>query len=103
MMMATPLRRLTLTGTSPAPSVGRVLLRVFLAHALVGSTSQNRSKEAFSARALAGLRTSMLVHAAGGLVVLLTALTLATYKPQGITPYGVPGAPTCRPMAEEGF
>ena len=36
-----------------------------------------------------GLRMSLLVHAVGGLFVLLTTTTLALYKPRGITPYGI--------------
>jgi hypothetical protein len=35
------------------------------------------------------LRTSLVVHAAGGLVVLLAAVALAIYKPPGMTPYGI--------------
>jgi hypothetical protein len=38
---------------------------------------------------LVGLQTSILAHAIGGLLVLLAALTLAVYKPQGMTRYGV--------------
>jgi hypothetical protein len=30
-----------------------------------------------------------MIHAGGGLLVLLTAATLAVYKPQGLTVYGV--------------
>ena len=41
---------------------------------------------------LSGLRQSLLVHAAGGLVVLLTAVCLAVYKPRGTTPFGSQGA-----------
>lgn len=37
---------------------------------------------------LAGLRLSLAVHAAGGLVVLMIALILALYKPQGVTRLG---------------
>jgi hypothetical protein len=37
---------------------------------------------------LIGLRTSLLVHAIGGLVVLLAATALAVYKPAGMTRYG---------------
>jgi hypothetical protein len=49
----------------------------------------------FSGGDLVGLRTSLAVHAAGGLVVLLTALVLAIYKPAGLTPFAgqTPGAP----------
>jgi hypothetical protein len=38
---------------------------------------------------LTGLRTSILVHAVGGLLILLTTATLAVFKPQGMTRYGV--------------
>src|SRR5262249_14267575 len=46
----------------------------------------------FSSGDLAGLRTSLTVHAAGGLVVLLTALALAVYKPAGLTRWSSSGA-----------
>jgi hypothetical protein len=45
------------------------------------------AKDAFSSADLAGLRMSLLVHAAGGLLVLLVVLTLAIYKPAGKTPF----------------
>jgi hypothetical protein len=35
-----------------------------------------------------GLRTSLIVHAAGGLLILLTATALSIYKPRGMTRYG---------------
>jgi hypothetical protein len=35
------------------------------------------------------LRTSLLVHAVGGLLILLGAIVLAIYKPRGMTRYGV--------------
>ncbi len=38
---------------------------------------------------LVGLRTSLMVHAAGGLLVLLTATALAIYKPSGMARYGI--------------
>lgn len=41
---------------------------------------------------LSGLRKSLLVHAVGGLVVLLCAVCLAVYKPRGTTPFGSQGA-----------
>lgn len=44
---------------------------------------------ALSGTDLIGLRTSLAVHAAGGLVILLAAVALAIYKPVGMTPYGV--------------
>jgi len=37
---------------------------------------------------LLGLRRSLVVHAAGGLVVLLVTTTLSVYKPRGMTRYG---------------
>lgn len=36
----------------------------------------------------AGLKLSLVVHAAGGLGVLLVITALAIYKPAGLTPYG---------------
>ena len=42
----------------------------------------------FSRADLAGLRVSLLVHAAGGLLVLLTVVTLAICKPAGMIPPG---------------
>lgn len=44
---------------------------------------------ALSSDPLAGLRTSVLVHSLGGLLVLLAAVALAMYKPQGMTRYGL--------------
>ncbi len=43
----------------------------------------------FSNADLIGLRTSLMVHAAGGLLVLLTATALAIYKPAGMTWHGI--------------
>lgn len=43
----------------------------------------------FSRTDLIGLRTSLMVHAAGGLLVLLTVATLAVYKPRGMMRYGL--------------
>ncbi len=43
----------------------------------------------FSRDDLIGLRTSLMVHAAGGLLMLLAATALAVYKPPGMTRYGV--------------
>ncbi len=37
---------------------------------------------------LQALRIQLVVHAAGGLLVLLAATTLSVYKPWGMTPYG---------------
>lgn len=37
---------------------------------------------------LRGIRTSLLVHAVGGILVLLVATALSVYKPRGMTRYG---------------
>ena len=50
----------------------------------------------FSSTDLIGLRTSLMVHAAGGLLVLLAVATLAVYKPRGMTRYGL-GSATSTP------
>ncbi len=47
------------------------------------------AEPAYSSASLVGLRTSILIHAIGGLLVLLAIVTLAVYKPQGMTRYGV--------------
>jgi len=47
------------------------------------------AEPAYSSASLVGLRTSILIHALGGLLVLLAIVTLAVYKPQGMTRYGV--------------
>ena len=43
----------------------------------------------FSSGDMRGLQTSLMIHAAGGLFVFLTAVVLAVYKPAGMTPYGL--------------
>lgn len=47
------------------------------------------TKTTFSSADLIGLRTSLMVHAGGGLLVLLAAAALAIYKPPGLTLYGI--------------
>lgn len=47
------------------------------------------SATAFSSAEFVGLRTSIPLHSVGGLIVLLAALMLAVYKPQGMTRYGL--------------
>lgn len=44
----------------------------------------------FSSADLAGLRMSLMIHAGGGLLVLLAAATLAMYKPKGMTLHAAP-------------
>ena len=58
-----------------------LLLKLAPISTLADAAAQAR----FSSGDLLGLRTSFTVHAAGGLVVLLAAATLAIYKPQGVT------------------
>lgn len=43
----------------------------------------------FSSADLIGLRMSLLLHAIGGLLLLLVAASLAIYKPPGLTPFGM--------------
>lgn len=50
--------------------------------------AEQAARATFSSTDLIGLRTSVVIHAGGGLLVLLTAATLALYKPQGMTAYG---------------
>ena len=53
-----------------------------------------------SAARWSGVRLSLIVHAAGGLLVLLAAMVLAVYKPRGLTPYGYRRtSTTARPAA----
>lgn len=47
------------------------------------------AETALSSADLTGLRISLMAHAGGGLLVLLAATTLAVYKPQGMTGYGM--------------
>ena len=54
----------------------------------IGDLAAAARDSAFSGAGLIGLRTSLLVHAAAGMLVLLVVLTLATFKPVGMTPYG---------------
>jgi hypothetical protein len=56
----------------------------------ISSLAEAAAQPAFSSGDLVGLRTSLAVHAVGGLLVLLAAATLAVYKPAGRTRYGTP-------------
>lgn len=53
-----------------------------------GQIDQLAATGQIGAGSLAGMRASMIAHAAGGLVVLLWATALGTYKPAGLTRYG---------------
>ncbi|EIT67773.1 MULTISPECIES: hypothetical protein [Hydrocarboniphaga] len=46
------------------------------------------AQTAVSLQEFAGLKLSLVIHAAGGLGVLLVTTALAIYKPAGLTPYG---------------
>lgn len=43
----------------------------------------------FGSGDLIGLRTSLMIHAGGGLLMLLAAVVLGIYKPRGMTRYGI--------------
>ena len=49
----------------------------------ISHLADTAAQAGFGSGDLAGLRSSLTVHAAGGLVVLLAAAALAIYKPQG--------------------
>jgi hypothetical protein len=56
----------------------------------IGHLAEAAAQANFVGTELIGLRTSLTVHAAGGLVALLAALVLAIYKPAGMTREGAP-------------
>lgn len=58
----------------------------------IGFLADAAARATFSASDLVGLRTSLTIHAAGGLLVLLAAATLGLCKPAGIVQYGVVGS-----------
>jgi hypothetical protein len=55
----------------------------------VSRMSSVAAETALSSSDFRALRIQLLVHAAGGLLVLLAATTLSVYKPWGMTPYGL--------------
>jgi hypothetical protein len=62
-------------------------------------TPVDRLSDAASAGTLASfgrMRTQVLAYACGGLVILITAMTLAIYKPPGLTGYGIKRRPARR-------
>lgn len=66
-------------------ATGVLLLKL----APISELSNAAAQATFSRTDLAGLKLSLLVHAAGGLAVLLVITVLAIYKPTGLTPYGI--------------
>lgn len=55
---------------------------------LIGYLADVAAETMFSNTDLYGLRISPVIHAAGGLLVLLLPVALSLYKPRGLTPYG---------------
>jgi hypothetical protein len=55
---------------------------------LIGYLADVAAEPTFSSADLQGLRASPVIHAAGGLVVLLVPVVLSLYKPHGMTRYG---------------
>ena len=47
----------------------------------------------FDRETLATIQASLVLHASGGLIVVLLALVLSIYKPRGLTPYGLRRSP----------
>ncbi|TIX58103.1 MAG: hypothetical protein E5V28_12495 [Mesorhizobium sp.] len=55
---------------------------------LIGYLADIAAETTFSSADLRDLRISPVIHAAGGLLVLLLPVALSLYKPRGLTPYG---------------
>ncbi|RUV68773.1 MAG: hypothetical protein EOR30_11920 [Mesorhizobium sp.] len=55
---------------------------------LIGYLADVSAETMLSSADLRGLRFSPVIHAAGGLLVLLVPVVLSLYKPRGLTPYG---------------
>jgi hypothetical protein len=74
--------------------LAKLLLTIFTATVLmlqmdgIAYIADMAAETAFSTTDLLGLRLSLVVHAAGGLVVLLVTTTLSVLKPRGLTRYG---------------
>ncbi len=61
---------------------------VLLGHMRTVSGLAGMTTEALAAASADQLKLQLVVHAAGGLVILLIATTLSIYKPWGKTAYG---------------
>ncbi|AWI58688.1 hypothetical protein [Sinorhizobium fredii] len=74
--------------------LAKLLLTIFTAVVLmlqmsgIAHVAALAADPAFSSTDPLGLRRSLAVHAAGGLVVLLVTTTLSVLKPRGLTRYG---------------
>jgi hypothetical protein len=55
---------------------------------LIGYLADVSAEMRFSNSDIRGLRLSPVIHAAGGLLVLLVPVALSLYKPRGLTRYG---------------
>jgi len=83
-----------LTGIGGPHGPGRHLLTVLATVVLllqtqpIGTLGRTAAETPLTGADLRGLRISLVTHAAGGLLVLLVATTLAVYKPRGLTRYG---------------
>lgn len=55
---------------------------------LIGYLADVSPETLLSSADLWGLRMSSVIHAAGGLLILLVPVVLSLYKPRGLTPYG---------------
>ena len=55
----------------------------------IGYLADAATARALSGEDLRGARTSLVVHAGGGLLVLLVPVALSVYKPKGLTRYGL--------------
>jgi hypothetical protein len=67
-------------------SVGSLILLVHMR--TVGQMAGFARTASLSTGDFGDIRISLVVHAVGGLLLLLTATTLSIYKPWGMTPYG---------------
>lgn len=82
--------------------VTKLILTIIVAVVLFLQTGNIRALASLSTAelataAMAGARFSMVLHAGGGLVVLLGITVLSIYKPRGLTRYGWSRAKTARP------
>lgn len=61
---------------------------ILLLHMRVVGHMSGVARESTLSGAFGDIRVQLVVHAAGGLLVLLAATVLSIYKPWGMTPYG---------------
>jgi hypothetical protein len=65
-----------------------VVVVLLLQTGAIGVMAKAAREATWSSTALFEVRLSLVVHAAGGLLVLLVTTALSVYKPRGLTPYG---------------